>query len=327
MRRRDFVLCLGATLTSWVPTVARAQQAAVPVIGFLSSRSPGESAAVVTAFHQGLKESAYVEGQNVVIEYRWAEGQNDRLPALAVDLVHRRVAVIATTGGPASALAAKRATSTIPIVFSSNDPVRLGLVTSLNRPGGNATGVNVFLAEMESKRLGLLRELVPAAALIAVLVQPGSPNFSVQLQDVEEAARNLNQRVHILRASSQEDIDAAFTTLAGLKAGALLVGASPFLSGRREQIVALANHYKIPAIYETRDHAQAGGLMSYGTSLPDAYRQIGNYTGRILKGEKPGDLPVFQMTRFEFVINLKTARALGLDVPGTLSARADEIIE
>jgi putative ABC transport system substrate-binding protein len=326
MRRRDFLSVLGGVAAAW-PLAARSQQPAIPMVEFLSSRSPGEAANLVAAFRQGLRETGHVEGQNVVIEYRWAEGQAARLPAMAAELVRRPVAVIAATGGPGPALATKQLTSTIPLVFIGNDPVRAGLVTSLNRPGGNATGVNVFLQEMESKRLGLLRELVPTAPLIAVLIYPSGQDFDLQLKDIEDSARTLGQRIHVLRATSQHEIDTAFTTLAELKPGALLVCASPFFNNRREQIVALANHYKIPTIYEVREYVLAGGLMSYGTNLPDAYRQVGIYTGRILKGEKPGELPVFQMTKFEFVINLKAARALGIDVPGALSARADEVIE
>jgi putative ABC transport system substrate-binding protein len=237
------------------------------------------------------------------------------------------VAVIAATGGPASGLAAKGATSTIPIVFIANDPVRIGLVARLNRPGGNATGVNAFLQEMEGKRLGLLREIVPGASLIAVLLNPNDADVDVQRRDIDEAARAVGQPIHVLNASSERDIHAAFETLAGLKAGGLLVGANPFFNSRREQIVTLSVHYRIPAIYEVREFVVAGGLMSYGTSLPDAYRQVGIYTARILNGEKPADLPVMQATKFEFVINLKTAKALGLEVPPALSARADEVIE
>jgi len=325
MRRREFIGLVGGA-AAW-PLAARAQQAAMRVVGFLSSRSSGETANLVGAFLRGLGETGQVDGQNVAIEYRWAEGQPDRLPALAADLVRRRVAVISATGGPASGLAAQQATSTIPIVFISSDPVRLGFVTNLNRPGGNMTGVNVFLQEMEGKRLGLLRELLPNAPLIVALLNPNDPDIDIQLRDLNEGARILGQQIHVLRASSQRDIDSAFASLSALKPAGLLVGANPFFNSRREQIVTLASHYRIPAIYEVREFAVAGGLMSYGTSLPDAYRQVGIYTGRILKGEKPADLPVMQATKFEFVINLKVAKALGLEVPGTLSARADEIIE
>ena len=325
MKRREFITLLGGA-AAW-PVVARAQQAAMPVIGFLNSRSPGEASDLVAAFRQGLVANGYVEGQNVVIKYLWAEGQSDRLPGLAAELVRQQVAVIAATGGPNPGIAAKKATSTIPIVFIGNDPVRLGFAASVNRPGGNATGVNIFLGEMEGKRLGLLRELIPAAALIAVLVDPSQPETNLQINEAEKAASEVGQKIHVLRASSSQDISAAFTTMSELKPSALLVAASAFFNNRREQLVALANHYRIPAIYPARSIAQAGGLMSYGTNLPDAYRQIGIYTARILKGEKPGELPIFQATKFEFVINLKTARTLGIDVPGAISARADEIIE
>jgi putative ABC transport system substrate-binding protein len=325
VRRRAFISLLGG-VAAW-PLAARAQQLTMPVIGFLSLRSPAESADHVAAFRRGLASSGYVEGQNIAVEYRWADGLSDRLPGLAADLVSRKVAVIAATGGPASGLAAKGATSTIPIVFIANDPVRIGLVARLNRPGGNATGVNAFLQEMEGKRLGLLREIVPGASLIAVLLNPNDADVDVQRRDIDEAARAVGQPIHVLNASSERDIHAAFETLAGLKAGGLLVGANPFFNSRREQIVTLSVHYRIPAIYEVREFVVAGGLMSYGTSLPDAYRQVGIYTARILNGEKPADLPVMQATKFEFVINLKTAKALGLEVPPALSARADEVIE
>ena len=326
MRRREFLGGLGGAAVAW-PIRGHAQQSAMPVVGFLSSRSPGETTNLVAAFLRGLGETGYVDGQNITLEYRWAEGQLDRLPALAADLVRRRVAVISATGGPAPGLAAQKATSTIPIVFIGSDPIKLGFVSSLNRPGGNMTGVNVFLQEMEGKRLGLLRELLPNAKLIVALLNPHDPEIDLQLRDLNEGARILGQQIHVLRASSTQDIDSAFASLSELKPSALLVGANPFFNSRREQIVTLANHYRIPAIYEVREFAVAGGLMSYGTSLPDAYRQVGSYTGRILNGEKPMDLPVTQPTKFEFVINLRTATRLGLDVPGSLSARADEIIE
>ena len=325
VRRREFIALVGGA-AAW-PLAARAQQRTMPVIGFLSTRSPAESAEHVAAFRRGLGESGYVEGQNVAVEYRWAEGEGDRLSALAADLVSRKVAVIAAVGGPTSGLAAKAATSAIPTVFISNDPVRIGLVASLNRPGGNATGVNVFLQEMEGKRLGLLREIVPTASLIAVLLNPQGADVEVQKRSIDEGARAVGQPIHVLNASNQRDIHAAFEDLARLKAGGLLVAANPFFNSRREQIVTLTAHYRIPAIYEVREFAVAGGLMSYGTSLPDAYRQVGIYTARILNGEQPADLPVMQATKFEFVINLKTAKTLGLEVPPTLSARADEVIE
>ena len=327
MRRRKFITLLVGTAAAW-PVVARGQQASVPVIGFLSVRSPSEAAYATVAFQQGLKESGYIEGQNVAIEYRWAEAQYDRVPLLAADLVERQVAVIVATGGNQSIIAAKAATATIPIVFTTgSDPVKEGFVASLNRPGGNATGVNFFVSQMEAKRFGLLRELVPAAAMIAVLLNPNNPPFEAQLKDVQAAARTLGQQVHILRASSARDLDAAFTSMAQTRPAALLVGADPFFNARREQIITLAAHYAIPAMYELREFAVAGGLMSYGTSLTDAYRQAGVYAGRILKGERPTDLPVMQPTKFEFVINLKTAKALGLTVPQSLQVAADEVIE
>jgi putative ABC transport system substrate-binding protein len=323
MRRRDFITGI-ASAAAW-PVAARAQ---MPVVGFLNGQSPVPFAAYVAASRQGLGEAGYAEGRNVTIEFRWAEGQNDQLPALAGDLVRRQVDVIVATGGNAPANAAKTATTKIPIVFTGGgDPVALGFVASLNRPGGNVTGVNMFTSKLEAKRLGLLRELVPTAALMAVLLNPNSPTIEDQLKDVQEAARAVGQQIHILRASSERELDMAFATLAPSRAGALLVGSDPYFNSRRDQIIALAARHVIPAIYEWREFAMAGGFMSYGTSITDAYRQAGVYTGRILKGEKPADLPVMQATKFDFVINLKTAKVLGLAVPNSMQLLADEVIE
>jgi ABC-type uncharacterized transport system substrate-binding protein len=311
------------------PLAARAQQAAMPVIGYLNPTSPDAFADRLRAFHRGLKETGYVEGENVAIEYRWAENQLDRLPALAADLVRRRVAVIAASGGMPSILAAKAATTTIPIVFIVNeDPVRLGLVASLARPSGNLTGINIFNAELTAKRLGLLRELVPAATRVAVLVNPANAaSAETTLREVEPAARALGLQIQVLNASTIREIDAAFATFARERPDALLVGTDPFFSSRRVQISLQAMRHAIPATYSTRDIADVGGLMSYGTSFPDSYRQVGAYTGRILKGAKSADLPVVQSTKFELVINASTARMLGIEVSPSLLARADEVIE
>jgi len=325
MKRRQFIALLGGAVTGW-PLAARAQQPAMPVIGFLDGQSFDPH--LMTAFREGLKEAGYTEGRTVAIYFRSADGQTDRLVTLAGDIVGRRVAVIVTTGGGAEALAAYAATTTIPIVFINGvDPVTSGLVMTLNRPGGNATGVYILQQVLEGKRLGLLRGLVPGAALIAVLLNPTNANFQTQLRGVQDAARALGQQVSILSASTERDIDVALTTVTQSGAGALLVSSDPFFNDERDQVIALAARYAIPAIYEGREFAMAGGLASYGTSLADAYRQAGIYAGRILRGEKPADLPIVQPTKFEFVINLKTAKALGLDVPPGLSASADEIIE
>jgi putative ABC transport system substrate-binding protein len=325
MNRREFSTLLGVAAT-W-PLAARAQQPAMPVIGFVDIRSPDTMIEDrLRAFRQGLKDTGYVERENVAILYQWAENQIDRLPDLATELVRRQVAVIVTTGGPAAAFAAKAATTTIPIVFIvAEDPVRLGLVASLARPGGNLTGINIFTAELAAKRLELLRELVPGAVRVAVLVTAGIAETTVR--DVEAAARALGLQIQVFNVSTIREIDAAFATFARERADALFVAGDPFLSGRRVQLAQLAAFHRLPAIYALRDYAEAGGLMSYGPSITDAWRQIGVYTGRILKGAKPADLPVVQPNKFELVINAGTARMLGLTVPATLLSTADGVIE
>jgi putative tryptophan/tyrosine transport system substrate-binding protein len=323
MKRREFITLLGGAAAAW-PLAARAQQPAMPVIGYLSARSPEDTAHLVPAFRQGLGESGFVEGQNVTIEYRWALGQVDRLPALAAELAGRPVAVIVTTGGDPTALAAKAATSTIPIVFSMGDPVKAGLAASYNRPGGNATGIDILSDTLESKRLGLLRELVPQAVTIGFLL---NPNFPSESKDVQEAARAIGLQIHVLRANTDREIEAAFETIAQHRIAALAVGASPFFDTRRDKLVALAARHAVPTMYHFREFAAAGGLVSYGIDPIDAYRQVGVYAGRILKGAKPADLPVVQPTKFELVINASTARMLGLAVPPGLRALADEVLE
>jgi putative tryptophan/tyrosine transport system substrate-binding protein len=325
VRRREFITIVGGA-AAW-PLAARAQQP-MPVIGFLALTSPEAFAPEVAAFRRGLGELGYVEGRNLTLEFRWARGGFERLPSLATDLVSRGVDVIAALGTPASALAAKAATTTIPIVFVTGaDPVRLGLVASLNRPGGNATGIYMLTSSLEAKRLELLHEAVPAAAAIGVIVDPNSPDTEFQLRQMAEAAPQLGPRIKILQAATDNDITAAFAAVAEQRMEALLVGSSPNYRPREQQIVALAARHAVPTIYSFRGFSEAGGLMSYGTDLADAYRQAGVYAGRVLKGEKSTDLPVLQSTKVEFVINLKTARSLGLAFPLPLLGRADEVIE
>jgi len=325
VRRREFITLLGGAATC--PIAAGGQQTGMPVIGFLSTLSPSNMAAnVMNEFHQGLKEVGFVEGQNVKIEYRWAEGHHDRLPGLAADLVRRQVAVIAATGGEPSPQVVKAATQTIPIVFMANgDPVAAGLVASLNRPGGNLTGITIFGMMAAGKRLELLRQLMPKAGTIAYLMNPNNPNR--ELDNVQAAARSLGQKILVLNADGDQAIDTAFATIAQQRVVALLVASEPLFFDRRDQLISLAARQAIPAIYYLRAFSQAGGLFSYGNNLTDMYRQVGTYTGRILNGERPADLPVVQASKFEFVINLKTAKALGLTIPPALLASADEVIE
>jgi putative tryptophan/tyrosine transport system substrate-binding protein len=323
--RRDFIVLGGAAAWSFA---AYAQQPAIPVIGFLNSASPGPFAQFVVAFRNGLNEIGFVEGQNVMIEYRWADGHFDRLPGLVSDLVHRNVAVIAATGGPPSALAAKAATATTPIVFViASDPVKLGLVDSYNHPGGNVTGTSMLASQLEPKKLQLLRGLVPRATVIGLLANPANPNFQTVTTALQTTARALGLQVLIAKAATEGEFGDAFASLVQQGADALVVAADPFFTAQREALVALAARHAIPTIYEWREFATAGGLLSYGTKLSDSYHQAGVYTGRILRGQKPADLPVLQATKFEFVINMKTAKALGIDVPPMLRNIADEVIE
>jgi putative tryptophan/tyrosine transport system substrate-binding protein len=327
MKRREFITLLGGA-AAW-PLAARAQQQAMPVIGFLGSASPDRWAGRMRAFHQGLSETGYAEGRNVAIEYRWAEGQNDRLGPLAAELVGRQVTVIVTPGSTPAALAAKAATTTIPIVFEvASDPVELGLVTSLARPGGNITGVTSLNAEVGPKRLELLHELVPTATVVGLLVNPTNPNLAeLTTKNLHAAARSLGLKMHILHASADRDFDTVFATLNQLRAGALVIGTDPFFSSRLEQLATLTARHAVPTVYQFREFTAAGGLMSYGGSLTDTFRAAGVYTGRILKGDKPADLPVQRTTKVELFLNLRTAKVLGLEVPRTLIARADEVIE
>lgn len=325
MKRREFIMALGGAAAS-APFAARAQQAAVPVIGFLRSASFAEVSGLVAAFRQGLNEAGFVEGQNVAIEFRSAEGQPDRLPALTNDLIRRPVSVIVGDAFPM--LTAKAATTSIPIVFAAGgDPVEQGLVTSLNRPGGNVTGVHFFAGVLGAKRLELLRQLLPNAKTIAMLVHPNTPNTEAERRDVQAAAQSIGQQLIVLDTNSDRDIDSAFATFVQRGADALLSGSGPFMTAQRKQLIALAARHALPACYHVRETVTDGGLMSYGASVADGYRQVGIYAGRILKGEKPGDLPVMRSTKFEFVINLRTAKTLGLEIPPGLLATADEVIE
>jgi putative ABC transport system substrate-binding protein len=328
MKRREFITLLGGAAAAW-PLAARAQQPGMPVIGFLGSESPTRSARLVRFFRQGLGELGFLEGQNVTIDYRWAEGRNDRLPALVADLVRREVNIIAAPATTPGALAAKAATATIPIVmFTAGDPVALGLVASLSRPGGNITGTTSLAGELAPKRLELLRELMPRANNMALLLNPTNPALMASTtREAQAAARTLGLKLHILHAGTEREFDAVFAGLAELPASGLVIAVDSFFTGRREQLANLALRHRVPAIYQSRDFAEAGGVMSYGGSLADGFRLVGLYTGRILKGEKPVDLPVQQVTKVELIINLKAAKALGLDVPPTLLARADEVIE
>jgi putative tryptophan/tyrosine transport system substrate-binding protein len=326
MRRREFLGALGGA-AAW-PVVARAQQPALPVIGFLSGRSSADSIEEVKGFHRGLAEAGYTVGQNIVAEFRWADGRYDRLPALATELVARRVAVIAAVGGGASGLAAKSVTSTIPIIFASGgDAVKIGLVASLNQPGGNVTGVNIIFGALGAKRLELLHELVPATTAVAMLVNPNYPSAPIEVQDVEAAGRKLGLNIHVFNARTEGEIEPAFSSLAQQKAGGLLVADDPFLQSQRDRLVRLAERHAVPAIYFSPDFVDAGGLMSYGPNLVDVYRLVGVYCGRILKGEKPADLPVQQPTKYSLIINLKTARTLGLTISREFLLRADDVIE
>jgi putative ABC transport system substrate-binding protein len=327
MRRREFITLLGGAAAT-LPLAARAQQPAMPLIGFMSGRSPEDSAYLVAAFRQGLGETGFAEGQNVAIEFRWANGQYDRLPALAADLVSHRVTVLVGVGGDVSAVAAKRATAMIPVVFGmGSDPIKAGLIESLNRPGGNATGFTLLTNEMEPKRLGLLRDLVPQASVFGVLVNPKFPPATHELKDLEKAARTIRQRLFVANASSDVELESGLASPLEHQISGLLVNPDPYFDTRRERIIAFAAQHRIPTIYQFREYADSGGLISYGPSITDSYRQAGIYVGRILKGAKPADLPVVQPTKFELVINLKTAKGLGIKISDNVLSLTDEVIE
>ena len=327
MKRREFITLLGSAAATW-PMVARAQQAAIPVIGFLSSRSPGESASVVAAFRQGLRETGFIEGQNLGIAFRWAEGRYDKLPGLASELVSLPVTLLFAAGGPPSAFAAKGATSTIPVVFSAvSDPVEIGLVPSLNQPGGNLTGMAIISASLGTKRLELMKELMPNAGVIGYLLNPSHQKSEIETKSVVAAAASLAIDVRILNAKSESELETVFAGLQGMRIGALVVSVEPFFDSQRDRIVGLAAKYTVPTIYAWREYVLAGGLMSYGNDLPESYRQAAIYAGRILKGEKPANLPVVQPTKFHMAVNAKTAKSLGIEVPSRLLGLADELIE
>jgi putative ABC transport system substrate-binding protein len=326
MRRREAIRLVGGA-AAW-PLAAWGQQAAVPVIGFMSGRSPADSAYLVDAFRQGLRETGYLEGETISVEYRWADGDYDRLLGFASDLLGRNVLVLVAVGGDPSAVAAKQATSSVPIVFGmGGDPVKAGLVASFNRPGGNATGFTLLTNQMEPKRVGLLHELVPSASLLGALINPSFPPAARQLEDIENATRSINQSLFVARAVNDAELEAAFASFVEQRVGAVLVAAAPFFDTRSTQIIALAAKHRLPAMYQFRQYAVVGGLISYGPSITDSYKQAGVYAGRILRGAKPGDLPVLQPTKFEMVSNLKTANALGLAIPNTMQLLADEVVE
>jgi len=327
MRRRDFIKIVAGSAAAW-PLAARGQQPAMPVIGFMSGRSLADAGYLADAFRQGLRDTGYVEGENISIEYRWANGDYDRLPGLASDLLLRKVLVLVAVGGDSSALAAKQATSTVPIVFGTgSDPIKAGLIASFNRPGGNATGYALLTNQMEPKRIGLLHELVPNVSLLGALINPSFPPAAQELEDIQNATNSIKQNLFVARAVNDAELETGFSGFAKQRVGAVLVAAAPFFDTRRERIIALAAQHRLPAMYQFREYAIAGGLISYGPSITASYKQAGVYTGRILRGANPGDLPVLLPTKFEMVINLKTANALGLAIPNTMQLLADEVIE